>query len=454
VIRLAQTAFRDIPQVNRERYTYDAFVQSINDLGLHHQLLARGVTTVEDALAEGEAYFLANHLHRNRVTFRQVDMEPPTALTASNAENPAVAKVTQMTVASKVAQMTDMLAELVSTLAPLSQLDTASELDGPPVQSPGRGHPPLLGVWTTRTLPETLSPTSPRVKLRRPADTLTSGGPPINSQGRTQWRPPHRTPVRDLAERPPGRQVGCTSHSSPVFSMPPRNRFDKRRTAESAERKAQAPRGVTPPSRQLVSSRRQKPSPFTMAREMRSPEIPLHPHESTLFLPGKIASKPAQFLLDTGCTTNLLSCRFFDTLSAQIRNRLEPYKGDHGTLADGSWITFYGIIELPGSFHDRTIQETFLVGQLQEDAILGMPFLQRHSCRIDFGISAILMGDQMLSCVDKFGRPLTGEEPIVRTCTMTGHSRGTVRRKVDGGHTFQDRSCRERTHERSTCLQL
>jgi len=70
VMRLAQIAFRDLPQVNRERYTYDAFVQSINDLGLHHQLLARGVTTVEEALAEGEAYLLANHLHRNRVTFR------------------------------------------------------------------------------------------------------------------------------------------------------------------------------------------------------------------------------------------------------------------------------------------------------------------------------------------------------------------------------------------------
>jgi len=34
VMRLAQIAFRYLPQANRERYTYDAFVQSINDLGL------------------------------------------------------------------------------------------------------------------------------------------------------------------------------------------------------------------------------------------------------------------------------------------------------------------------------------------------------------------------------------------------------------------------------------
>jgi len=60
-MRLAQIAYRDLPQANRERYTYDAFVQSINDLELHHQFLARGVTTVESALAEGEAYLLMWH---------------------------------------------------------------------------------------------------------------------------------------------------------------------------------------------------------------------------------------------------------------------------------------------------------------------------------------------------------------------------------------------------------
>jgi len=172
-----------------------------------------------------------------------------------------------------------------------------------------------------------------------------------------------------------------------------------------------------------------------MAREMRSPKIPLHPHESSLFLSGKVASKLAKFLLDTGCTTNLLSRQFFDTLGAQIRNRLEPYEGDHGTLAEGSCITSYGIIGLPGSVRDQTIQETFIVGQLHEDAIIGMPFLQRHGCRIDFGKSVILMGDKELACIDKFGCPLTGEEPIVRTCTMPGQSRGTVRHQVDGGNT-------------------
>jgi len=88
VMRLAQMAFYNLPQANREKYTYDAFVQSINDLGLHHLFLARGATTVEGALTEREAYLLASHMHRNRVASRQVDMEPSEAPVDPNAGPP------------------------------------------------------------------------------------------------------------------------------------------------------------------------------------------------------------------------------------------------------------------------------------------------------------------------------------------------------------------------------
>jgi len=101
----------------------------------------------------------------------------------------------------------------------------------------------------------------------------------------------------------------------------------------------------------------------------------MQPNGSSYFLPGKIAGKPANFLLDSGCPTNLLSRQFFDTLSTKVRNELKPYEGDHGTLADGSCFPFYGIIELTGRVRDETIQETFIVGQLNEDAIIEMPFL-------------------------------------------------------------------------------
>jgi len=141
VMRLVQIAFRDLPKANRERYTYDAFVQSINDLGLHHQFLARGVTTVEGALIRGEAYILASHMHRNRVASRQVDTEPSAAPAAPNAETPAVANVTQMTVESKVDLLTDMLAKLVAALVPPNQVNNTREPSVPQTQSPSTRQP-------------------------------------------------------------------------------------------------------------------------------------------------------------------------------------------------------------------------------------------------------------------------------------------------------------------------
>lgn len=102
----------------------------------------------------------------------------------------------------------------------------------------------------------------------------------------------------------------------------------------------------------------------------------VQPHGDSYFLPGKVAGKAATFLLDSGCTTNLFSRHVFNVLSLKERREIEPYTGKHGTLVDGSCILFYSIIELTGRVRDQVIQETFVISQLEEDAILGMPFLK------------------------------------------------------------------------------
>jgi len=80
-------------------------------------------------------------MHRNRVASHQVDMEPSAAPAAPNAETPAVANVTHMKVASKVDQLTDMLAKLVAASALPNQVDNAHEPSGPQTRSPGTGQP-------------------------------------------------------------------------------------------------------------------------------------------------------------------------------------------------------------------------------------------------------------------------------------------------------------------------
>jgi len=77
------------------------------------------------------------------------------------------------------------------------------------------------------------------------------------------------------------------------------------------------------------------------------------------------------------------------------------------------------------------ISETFIVSQLKEDAIMGMPFLKRHKCHIDFNKSAVMMAGRELACVDRFGRPLVGGVQVVQCCTVPGCSRATVRCRVN-----------------------
>jgi len=80
-----------------------------------------------------------------------------------------------------------------------------------------------------------------------------------------------------------------------------------------------------------------------------------------------------------------------DTLSARNRASLEPYEGEHGTFADGSCIPFYGVIEWTGRVCDQVISETFIVSQLKKDAILGMQFLKRYRCHINFNKMAVVI---------------------------------------------------------------
>jgi len=95
----------------------------------------------------------------------------------------------------------------------------------------------------------------------------------------------------------------------------------------------------------------------------------VQPYGDSYFLPGKIAGKAVTFLLDSGSTTNLLSRQLFDTLSARDKTGLEPYDGEHGMLVDESCILFYGNTR---RVQDQAIQETSIVSQLKEDAMLRM----------------------------------------------------------------------------------
>ena len=89
------------------------------------------------------------------------------------------------------------------------------------------------------------------------------------------------------------------------------------------------------------------------------------------------------FLVDTGCTTNLLGKHVYDRLPPSIRNTLTQCDFQ-GVMADGTQLPFFGMLRAVIRLRDMRTEATFVVSHISEDAILGMPFLTTHHCALDF----------------------------------------------------------------------
>ena len=141
------------------------------------------------------------------------------------------------------------------------------------------------------------------------------------------------------------------------------------------------------------------------------------PHRSSYFLPGKAAGQAMLYLVDTGCNTNLVSKRVFDRLPKHVQEqRMEC--DTHGQMADGTRLPFYGVVQIPIRVRDVKLEEIFVVSQINEDAILGMPFLARHDCKIDFARPVVTIGERELVCTDRFGRLMASRVQTIRRTTI------------------------------------
>ena len=137
------------------------------------------------------------------------------------------------------------------------------------------------------------------------------------------------------------------------------------------------------------------------------------PHRPTWFLPGKVGRVPVQILVDTGCTTNLMSRTIFEKLDKNTRESMEPCES-FGTMANGARLEFFGLVKTTLKVRHFTTEETFVVGQSDEDIILGMSFLMKHDCSIDFRRGTLELQGKRLTCTDRQGIPMAYKVQVYR----------------------------------------
>ena len=141
------------------------------------------------------------------------------------------------------------------------------------------------------------------------------------------------------------------------------------------------------------------------------------PSASSYYMPGKVYGKSTLFLLDTGCTTNILSGHVFNSLSSNQKEKLRPV-GSSATLADGSSLVFFGQLTLKGKLRDEPFESEFLLAHIKEDVIIGMPFLEENQCTLSFVDATLSFGGKELTCTDRRGRDLTSRVNVVREVVL------------------------------------
>ena len=87
--------------------------------------------------------------------------------------------------------------------------------------------------------------------------------------------------------------------------------------------------------------------------------------------------------MDTGCTTNLMSKAIFDRLDKATWESIEPCEA-FGTLANGDKLRFHEMVKATLKIRHYQAEETFVIGQSDEDIILGMSFFVKNDCSVDF----------------------------------------------------------------------
>ena len=144
------------------------------------------------------------------------------------------------------------------------------------------------------------------------------------------------------------------------------------------------------------------------------------------YLPGKVSTRRVHFLLDSGCTNSIISRHVFDALPSRIKQTLQLHDHSTGRMADGSSLTIYGKLTLPCKLRHVKVEHEFFIAKLQDDAILGMNFLEQYSCKLQFGKPILTILGHELICTDQWGDQLINKISLVHNTTVPPMSETTL----------------------------
>ena len=102
-----------------------------------------------------------------------------------------------------------------------------------------------------------------------------------------------------------------------------------------------------------------------------------------MYVPGKVFDVELDWLVDTGCSTSLLSVGFFKKLTKKWPIQLQD-DGEELRSADGGSLTVWGRTDVTLSVGGEEYCHSVIVADLTNEGILGMDFLKMYGGTLDF----------------------------------------------------------------------
>ena len=136
--------------------------------------------------------------------------------------------------------------------------------------------------------------------------------------------------------------------------------------------------------------------------------------ENTYYLRGKLGSRDCMMLLDTGCSHSVMPYDLFMELEKDSKIMWSP-SGGQGVLADGSRIPIHGVGTVKLRLGDLELEHSFQLVQIEGNILLGMDFLKKQQCVLDFQRGTINMSSYTFDIWDLHGNPMSQENGKVET---------------------------------------
>ena len=99
--------------------------------------------------------------------------------------------------------------------------------------------------------------------------------------------------------------------------------------------------------------------------------------ENAFYIPGQVEQKSLEWLIDTGCTTTIVSSRLYNSMKLDERPELTPCSRVL-LSADDSSIGVLGQALMNIIVGDKLVQHKVLVTDVADDGSLGTDFLKAH----------------------------------------------------------------------------